>query len=174
MEKQCKKCLKTRPIDDFYKHPRMADGHLSKCKECARADVIENRNSNLDYYRNYDRERYDKNESRRIRARNKEAARIAEVKRASSHGEERKARRTVGNAVRGGRLVRPKVCSRCRESDKIEAHHEDYSKPLEVTWLCKKCHAKTWTKERKDLPARKRGGYKGSMLPTRASSEPSG
>ncbi len=32
-----------------------------------------------------------------------------------------------------------KICSDCGET-KVEAHHEDYSKPLDVEWLCKKHH----------------------------------
>jgi hypothetical protein len=36
--------------------------------------------------------------------------------------------------------VKPDHCSICRSSEWIEAHHSDYSKPLEVLWVCKKCH----------------------------------
>lgn len=50
-----------------------------------------------------------------------------------------KARRQVGKAIREGRLNRL-PCATCGNI-KSEAHHEDYDKPLEVDWLCKKCHA---------------------------------
>jgi len=30
-----------------------------------------------------------------------------------------------------------------------QAHHSDYSKPLEVTWLCRKCHMKHHTEIKK-------------------------
>ena len=50
----------------------------------------------------------------------------------------------------GIRRYSPRHCERCgkrcrgRRSGfaigKIVAHHEDYAKPLEVTWLCKPCH----------------------------------
>ena len=45
--KKCFKCNIKKPKDDFYKHPRMADGHLNKCKECNKKDVGENYRKNI-------------------------------------------------------------------------------------------------------------------------------
>lgn len=50
------------------------------------------------------------------------------------------ARAKVSYAVKTGKLIRPSSCERCKTVTKIQGHHEDYSKPLEVMWLCKKCH----------------------------------
>lgn len=144
----------------------MADGRLSKCKECTRADVTENRNANIDYYRNYDRKRYD--DAGRRGSPSPSAVSRGRAKWYSTHKAEKKAHTILKRAIDRGDLVRPSVCSKCGELGKIEGHHEDYSRPLEVEWLCSWCHGKTWRKERKELQPKKRGGYKGSMLPTRA------
>lgn len=44
----------------------------------------------------------------------------------------------VGAAIRSGSLVR-KPCEVCG-TDKVDAHHEDYDRPLDVRWLCRKHH----------------------------------
>jgi len=47
----------------------------------------------------------------------------------------------VKRALKSGRLVRPTVCEKCgRDGLRIEASHDDYSKPLDVKWLCVPCH----------------------------------
>ena len=43
-------------------------------------------------------------------------------------------------ATREGKIKRPNNCSICHKYCKPESHHRDYSKPLEVIWLCRKCH----------------------------------
>lgn len=44
------------------------------------------------------------------------------------------------HAVRSGRIVRPTECSQCHITCKAHGHHDDYSKPLSVRWLCRLCH----------------------------------
>jgi hypothetical protein len=39
MEKQCFKCGEIKPLTEYYKHPKMADGHLGKCKSCTKNDT---------------------------------------------------------------------------------------------------------------------------------------
>ena len=47
--------------------------------------------------------------------------------------------RTIANAAqRMGKIV-PKPCEVCG-AEKAQKHHDDYSKPLLVRWLCRKCH----------------------------------
>lgn len=51
-------------------------------------------------------------------------------------------------AIERGILVRPDICENCNKKpteyvngrNGIEAHHDDYNKPLAVRWLCKDCH----------------------------------
>lgn len=52
------------------------------------------------------------------------------------------ARGCVERATVNGELVRPKSCQECWRERMVHAHHEDYLKPLDVKWLCRKCHYK--------------------------------
>src|SRR3990167_6013912 len=59
--------------------------------------------------------------------------------------EKEKARRILQVAVRAGKILKsPCLCG----NPKSQAHHGDYSLPLEVVWLCPRCHSKEHKKEK--------------------------
>jgi len=49
--------------------------------------------------------------------------------------------RLVHGAVKAGTLARPDRCSSCKKECTAVAHHADYARPLDVVWLCHKCHS---------------------------------
>jgi hypothetical protein len=131
MEKQCFKCKRTLPLSEFYRHPKMAGGTLNKCKRCACEDVRRNRRERLDHYRQYDRDRVGTEPRKRSFA-------ARQVRFRAEHPTKDAAHAAVTRAIRSGRLVR-KPCEACG-CETVDAHHDDYSQPLAVRWLCRKHH----------------------------------
>ena len=129
--KECFKCKTIKPLEEFYKHPNMADGHVNKCKECNKNDATSHRNKNIEKVREYDRARGKNPERIKAQVEITRAWRAEDSRRIVAHN-------SVAKAIRSGLLVRM-PCIRCRK-EKTEAHHEDYDKPLEVMWLCNPCH----------------------------------
>lgn len=129
MQKKCFKCHILKPIDYFYVHKQMGDGHLNKCKECTRKDVGERYNdpARRQYIREYEHRRFQTPHRKKL---------VLEYakKRIKRDPIKNRARAMVGRAVRSGSLVRM-PCQECGDK-KAQAHHDDYSKPLEVRWFC--------------------------------------
>ena len=69
---------------------------------------------------------------------NREKARAHAKRQRELHPDRCKARTTIKNAIRDGRIKR-KPCVICG-STKSESHHDDYSKPFDVRWFCRKHH----------------------------------
>ena len=59
----------------------------------------------------------------------------------------KKCRSDTNHAIRQGKIKR-QGCKICDET--AEAHHEDYSKPFEIKWLCTKHHRQHHTKSTDD------------------------
>jgi hypothetical protein len=55
--------------------------------------------------------------------------------------ERRRANGTLRQAVHDGRITKPRHCSRCGAGGRIDGHHADYHRALDVEWLCRPCHA---------------------------------
>ena len=124
--KRCFKCGEVKFLFEFYDHPMMADGHLGKCKECVKQYAKEHRKSNRAYYVQYDKARFQSPE------RKAKCIEYQKVRR-FRNPEKDKAHVMVNNWIRAGKLIR-QPCEIC--GGKSQAHHDDYSRPLEVRWLC--------------------------------------
>jgi len=154
--KVCRECNTEKPLVEFYKHAAMADGHLNKCIQCVKARVGKHREANLEKIREYDRSRG--NLPNRVEAR-KEYAKTEQGKAAFKRARDSYHKRypmkyaahvITGNAIRDGKLIRASQCSVCESTERIEGHHDDYTKPLDVRWLCRSCHDK-WHKKNKPI-----------------------
>ena len=124
--KECTNCGKEKELTEFYKQGKYL---RAICKDCSKLfarewystenGIATQRNSRL------------KQVASGYKKANSSAYRKRKVNECS-------ARQAVSNAIRDKRLFK-KPCEICGEI-KVEAHHTDYSKHLEVTWLCKKHH----------------------------------
>lgn len=105
-------------------------GTAPNCRACYSARVRARYRENIENCRAYERKRaQDPLRKERRREYNRRAK--------ERNPERRAARVAVGNAIRDGRLVR-QPCEVC--GDRGEAHHDDYARPLDVRWLCFRCH----------------------------------
>ena len=149
--KQCFKCRKCLPLTEFYKHKEMKDGHLGKCKSCAKKDVTTHRWDNIEKIREYDKSRAML--PHRVKARYEyqktDKGKIVQEQSRSKYKRNNpikvKAVQKINNAVRDG-VVKKGCCEVCGSTYRIHGHHTDYSKPLDVMWLCSKHHTE-WHRE---------------------------
>jgi hypothetical protein len=146
--KTCKKCGEEKSLKEFYKK----HGYLiHSCKSCCISYEKNRRLKKIDEIRLYDKLRA--NLPHRIEARKKyfqtENGKLSRKKARKKyiyvHPLRRAAHLIIGNAVARKKIIKPDNCSICNSTIKIEAHHDDYTKPLLIRWLCEKCH-KEWHK----------------------------
>lgn len=150
---RCCACRKPKLPADFFKHAGMSNGLNPRCKSCrirrrpqTDPDKLKQtrheRNSyykrNRDAFIEYNKEYYSTPDQV-----NKQKARLAAYR--NNNPEKRLAKTAVNNAVRNGRLIKPDCCERCgapTQKERLHGHHADYSRQLDVEWLCQPCHGK--------------------------------
>lgn len=137
--KACKGCGIKKGKGDFYDHQDF-------CKVCYIANVSDWRKRNphkIKEYRERSKERqriyYRKWYAEHGRCRRLDYAECIKSW-ISSNPEAVRARQIIANEIEGGRLQRPVICSKCERECRLHAHHKDYTKPLEIQWLCPSCH----------------------------------
>lgn len=128
--KTCSSCGTEKPDDAFYAG--------RQCKTCKNARTMARRWANPDKARQIDHESYVRHREQR-----KAAKRADKAAQPTKH----RARKILNAAIRAGTVRRGLVCEECGATDvsgadvRIEAHHPDYSRPLDVIWLCARHHA---------------------------------
>jgi formylmethanofuran dehydrogenase subunit E len=134
--KTCNWCGAEKPLTDFYK----SKGRM--CKICYCATERQRRRDNP-AVREYDRQRA------KLPHRKENTRRVGKAFRANNP-EKYVAQNAVNNAIRDRRLSRGTHCQQCGSEQWLHAHHDDYSKPLEVRWLCAMCHHRHHAEERRN------------------------
>ncbi len=88
--------------------------------------------------------RREANERRAKDPKNKDATKATRLRWLEANADKRAAHVILGNAVRRGDVKRPSLCEKCNQPPTgekgLHGHHDDYTKPLDVVWLCAKCH----------------------------------
>ena len=167
VDKKCSKCKIYKNIKHFYKQKCGLLGRCGSCKECRLSYQRIYASSHLDQKRENDR-KYDKLNREKNREKNRiwrsrnpgyfkqyyyqntqkkleidKRWRLRNPDRMNCYNELRK-------HLKKNLISRPKKCTMCgQESNKIQSHHYDYSKPLEVIWICFSCHLHIHKKIRK-------------------------
>jgi len=145
--RMCKRCGETKDFGDFEKHKQCRHGITYTCRACAVKISCQwaanNKRASLLIKKRWRVLHPDKQKqvSREHRERNRDQlnARQREYERNNPH--KKRAHACVRRALRSGKLVRPTKCQKCgSEKGGMQAHHEDYSTPLSVKWLCSMCH----------------------------------
>lgn len=149
---KCNTCAQILPLSEFYKNTR-------RCKRCTCKKVAE-RTAILraldPLWLSNERERC-RQKSRRARSLGfrMEPSKQVKAKWSLANTDKRRAHCKVYRALKSGLLVK-QPCAVCG-SHEVEAHHPDYSRPLDVVWLCIPHHAEVHIKER-EAKLRQRGG----------------
>ena len=137
-KKKCTRCAEMLPLTEFSPCRHGKYGRYCRCKRC-QALVSRIRRAQGDGSRDA---------HRRWRRRNRGVAAAAAQRWKQRHPVKLRAHYAVRAAVLGGLLHPPDRCEDCGRAGRVVAHHADYSRPLEVEWLCPRCHARRHVDQR--------------------------
>ena len=148
--KICSRCCESKDLNLFQIRKASLDGYTAACKKCLskydkeRASLPHRVKMRKDYQKT-DAFRESSNKANRKYSKT-EKGKLNSRKWSDGNKEKRIAHGIVAYKVKIGEIVRC-PCEVCG-IEKSEAHHDDYEKPLEVRWLCRKHHAEHHKQER--------------------------
>ncbi|MCK5610798.1 hypothetical protein KAR91_53490 [Candidatus Pacearchaeota archaeon] len=128
-EKKCTSCKDIRDRSEFHANRRSSDGLKSLCKSCCRDYVVNNKDKIRPALRAY-----------RQTGKCKQSRSVSKAKYRAKYPQKDKAHSAISRGILAGKIIR-QPCQKCGSNENIQAHHEDYDKPLDVMWLCIKHHS---------------------------------
>jgi len=142
MKKVCSKCKKDKCLSDYYKETRSRLGVQPSCKDCCKKRDKERYPKERDRQLETSRKRYRENRKAILKS-HKEYRKSGSYKKSlkkwiDKNPEKQKAHRIYSNEVKKGNIIKGS-CEVCGKK-KVDAHHDDYSKPLDVRYLCRLHH----------------------------------
>jgi len=135
-EKVCLDCGLVKPLSDFYTKPKIS----TYCRACHNVRCVRWQHNNPDKHKASEAAYRERNRAR-IRSKYQENQALHRRR----HPDHYYARNQVTIALKTGRLVKG-PCVVCGTTKQIQAHHPDYTKPLDVMWLCRLHHKEEHTK----------------------------
>jgi len=135
--KVCTKCGIEKGLSEFGNHKITKDGLNYRCRSCAKAyselhrDKIRSYSKiyNKSYKKDYRKTGVHKDSKRRYAQKYPNAYKSRNYYTHNKH-----------------KITTPIYCSSCPSTNNIQAHHNDYNKPMDVIYLCAQCHADWHTK----------------------------
>lgn len=149
INKRCTLCKAVKPLSSFYKWIRGHDGYTSHCKDCIKsyytsehARKLARKRAKKYYYvqggREYNRRYYRSDRGKEVLCKFRKS-----LKGKKSQAREYARKRKLG-LDKIYKLVAKELprspCEVCGKTIGVHAHHDDYSKPLLVRWLCARHH----------------------------------
>lgn len=156
VNKTCNVCKENKSIGNFYKQKAGLYGRTGECKSCRKLRSIKWAKENKEKKREYEKKRsllVDRKEEHKIWReknpnyfkeyynQNKDIRLKCNKRYLENNPNRSKTYAIYRKAIRDKLIIKSDQCQICGMSNiKIHGHHFDYSKPLQVTWLCIKCH----------------------------------
>ena len=128
--KRCPKCKEVKPLTSYARDMSKSDGVTSWCKDCRSSERRRKRSIGIKEKPYY------------------------------QDPEKLRAKAVLKYAVGNGLIKKPTICAMCWKPCEPEAHHSDYSKPYNVYWVCKECHAFIHSRTRDEVYTRIEEKYK--------------